>query len=75
VEVPAAINRLKNLTHLDISNNRLLEFPKIDGLSSLLHLQVSHNMLEEFADFSPSPLKILACSHNKLATLPNLEGL
>lgn len=75
VEVPASINRLHTLTFLDISNNRLLEFPKIDGLTSLLHLQISHNMLQELADFSPSPLKILSCSHNKLGALPNLEGL
>ena len=83
--LPPTLLKLKNLTYLDLSNNRIRELPpEITSLTSLAHLYLRNNQIGD-DDFPKDlgslkmTLRDLNMSGNRVTTIPpailNLRGL
>lgn len=67
--IPAELNSLQNLTHLDLSKNRLTKLTKLNN--RIRSLDLSHNRLtsSEIVKISPK-IRILNLSYNQITHLP-----
>eukprot|EP00618_Florenciella_parvula_P035652 CAMPEP_0119528726 /NCGR_PEP_ID=MMETSP1344-20130328/42854_1 /TAXON_ID=236787 /ORGANISM="Florenciella parvula, Strain CCMP2471" /LENGTH=1363 /DNA_ID=CAMNT_0007568175 /DNA_START=224 /DNA_END=4315 /DNA_ORIENTATION=- len=78
-EWEVGVGQLKALTKLDLSHNRLIEFPlQLDRCEQLTDLNVSHNNIELIPSFISGcrQLQRLDISHNKLTVLfPEIKTL
>lgn len=68
-EIPAELKSLQNVTHLDLSKNRLTKLTKLNN--RIKSLDFSHNRLtsSEIVNISPK-IRILNLSYNQITHLP-----